>query len=96
MDLTAAAEGAVSFGGGALGQALGAAAELAELRGHPLLRAEETFQKGWKIEVRIQFREVNAEARRAAPRAWRVPDPERCEPEKPDRPLDCNFALCED
>lgn len=39
----AAAEGAISFGGGALGEALGAAAELAELRGHPLLRAEETF-----------------------------------------------------
>ena len=61
----AAAEGSISLGGGAFGEALGAAAELAELRGHPLLRAEETFQKCWQIEVRVQFREVNAEARRA-------------------------------
>jgi hypothetical protein len=61
----ATAEGAVSSGGGALWTALGATAKLAEPGGHPLIGAEETFQKRGKIEVGVQFREVNAEARRA-------------------------------
>ena len=59
----AAAEGAVSLGGGSLGAALGATAKLAEPRGHPLLRAEETLEERGEIKVGIQFWEMNAETR---------------------------------
>lgn len=63
--LRSAAEAAILFCGGALGDASGTPAGSAKPAGHPLARAEEAFEKRGQIEVGIQPGEMNAKALQA-------------------------------